>query len=187
MSSRSSSATTYFNPRSPYGERPVRQRSRSGSTHFNPRSPYGERPAPVDYFSNYEIFQSTLPIRGATYMTPTTLWTTVISIHAPHTGSDLGFRFIAVYTSLFQSTLPIRGATERSTADVPQMPISIHAPHTGSDHAFRIVQHVFTISIHAPHTGSDRFLLHISVALFRFQSTLPIRGATPVCALRSIS
>ena len=32
-----------FNPRSPYGERPANRNKRPHTVHFNPRSPYGER------------------------------------------------------------------------------------------------------------------------------------------------
>ena len=35
------------------------------------------------------------------------------------------------------------------------------------------------ISIHAPREGSDPISLMMSVSAFRFQSTLPVRGATP--------
>ena len=81
----------------------------------------------------YKIFQSTLPVRGAT------------------TSEGL-----AIYNVLFQSTLPVRGATEdghrRSLTDW----ISIHAPRAGSDlFFFSIFQREGIISIHAPRAGSD--------------------------------
>ena len=80
---------TYFNPRSPCGERrcmrpacsvssvfqstlPVRgatmnnARSTAFSHDFNPRSPCGERPTPHTHGSRVKAFQSTLPVRGAT-------------------------------------------------------------------------------------------------------------------------
>ena len=57
-----------FNPRSPCGERPCRTRYYSEiPVHFNPRSPCGERPGiihPIE--KGHIIFQSTLPLRGAT-------------------------------------------------------------------------------------------------------------------------
>ena len=79
----------YFNPRSPHGERPSRSpiagndssisihAPRTGSDHhghcvvdghphFNPRSPHGERRA-IDFDKAVkDLFQSTLPARGAT-------------------------------------------------------------------------------------------------------------------------
>ena len=58
-------------------------------THFNPRSPYGERLSLNKLASSYSLFQSTLPIRGATYIYYMYSIIIYISIHAPHTGSDL--------------------------------------------------------------------------------------------------
>ena len=100
-----------FNPRSPYGERPVfadpvstqpvisihapltgsdyqRQRRPKRPTNFNPRSPYGERQLFRRLFLAPSGFQSTLPLRGATFDVHQTLSGILISIHAPLTGSD---------------------------------------------------------------------------------------------------
>ena len=103
-----------------------------------------------------KLFQSTLPMRGATLVTVDFRRYPAISIHAPHAGSDAGT----------QLALNIYG-------------ISIHAPHAGSDPSDVSIS--FTscdfnprspcgerplvdstsilrqfISIHAPHAGSDR-------------------------------
>ena len=56
-------------------------------------------------------FQSTLPIRGATVSPCALVEVIAISIHAPHTGSDLHKAGVVDAVAL----------------------ISIHAPHTGSD------------------------------------------------------
>ena len=56
----------YFNPRSPYGERPGLNASRYRKYDFNPRSPYGERQKTTIKHNRREAFQSTLPLRGAT-------------------------------------------------------------------------------------------------------------------------
>ena len=55
---------------------------------FNPRSPCGERQLAGlrDLFLN--LFQSTLPMRGATMLWSNILQIMMISIHAPHAGSD---------------------------------------------------------------------------------------------------
>ena len=106
-----------------------------GSGYFNPRSPHGER----RYCSLYIQYP------------------TLISIHAPRTGSDgktisridwagrhfnprspHGERPVTVSdkspSPLFQSTLPARGATTPPTSPMAQsQDISIHAPRTGSD------------------------------------------------------
>ncbi len=101
-----------FNPRSPYGERPTSPQHRSRRIYnFNPRSPYGERRRCVCGFcaqgkisihapltgsdpslsfleSSVRVFQSTLPLRGATHPTCWSKSRAIISIHAPLTGSD---------------------------------------------------------------------------------------------------
>ena len=79
--------------------------------------------------------------------------------------------------------------------------ISIHTPHAGSDRIEWRQKHPIIISIHTPHAGSDRADIHswllmayfnphspcgerpvkslIIMLTMRFQSTLPMRGATP--------
>ena len=147
---------------------------------FNPRAPYGARPVGfIRIFVHDRLFQSTRPIRGATNAQTLREFSAEISIHAPHTGRDHQRRADSLRTpisihaphtgrdcgpgddklcvSAFQSTRPIRGATSSadSSAHTPQR-ISIHAPHTGRDH------------------GDDDQVSN----LLQFQSTRPIRGAT---------
>ena len=62
----SGKSTTYFNPRSPHGERPAPASPGKPNRYFNPRSPHGERRAGSGGASGTEA----------------------ISIHAPRTGSD---------------------------------------------------------------------------------------------------
>ena len=56
--------------------------------------------------------------------------------------------------------------------------ISIHAPREGSDKetSMRLID--ANISIHAPREGSDYTVTIKTSAPFKFQSTLPGRGAT---------
>ena len=56
--------------------------------YFNPRSPYGERPVTIGKLVPPGKFQSTLPLRGATCCGRYELCSDAISIHAPLTGSD---------------------------------------------------------------------------------------------------
>ena len=56
-------------------------------------------------------FQSTLPARGATRLSPSVAAWEKISIHAPRTGSDGFKRMYNIVNLTFQSTLPARGAT----------------------------------------------------------------------------
>ena len=58
-----------FNPRSPCGERRCIWWDWRSKNHFNPRSPCGERPQCEICIRLREVFQSTLPVWGAT---PTT-------------------------------------------------------------------------------------------------------------------
>ncbi len=78
------------------------------------------------------IFQSTLPLRGATPKYRGVARKFSISIHAPLAGSDVNV------------------ITQKGTLD-----ISIHAPLAGSDEYFKTAQDRLTISIHAPLAGSD--------------------------------
>ena len=102
--------------------------------------------------------------------------------------------------SLFQSTLPVGGATISGHPHTDRLPISIHAPRGGSDWH---ISHFFlpiSISIHAPRGGSDLPITYIACRdryfnprspwgerrycrrtfdyQGRFQSTLPVGGAT---------
>ena len=147
---------SYFNPRSPYGERPFRFGWSFPAGYFNPRSPYGERLMVSTSLWSAEVFQSTLPLRGATIVQLQFLPCFIISIHAPLTGSDFrnlsdrrsdgisihapltGSDLCSISSSksgcLFQSTLPLRGATSFLSPRMPDRTISIHAPLTGSDY-----------------------------------------------------
>ena len=126
-----------FNPRSPCGERLEAGRAIDELLmDFNPRSPCGERHAKAWIREKYEDisihaphagsdhagaaagrqgnqFQSTLPMRGATFLLSGSAHLVHISIHAPHAGSDNDDALYAIFRTH----------------------ISIHAPHAGSDQA----------------------------------------------------
>ena len=146
-----------FNPRSPCGERPrVLPSYRSSVYHFNPRSPCGERRGQIDIFPvririsihaprvgsdspdtknrlGSQLFQSTLPVWGATCRLGAPHCFFNISIHAPRVGSDVSI----------------------AADDIAVRHISIHAPRVGSD--VSLLPHTLhsQISIHAPRVGSD--------------------------------
>ena len=147
------------------------------------------------------LFQSTLPVWGATFLP---------SVYA-------------ISTMLFQSTLPVWGATGYVETKDKQCVISIHAPRVGSDRirnlldlpvndfnprspcgerlasTFRMALPMM-ISIHAPRVGSDPRRLRPGLPAryfnprspwgerrtgtqwkhpaIQFQSTLPVWGAT---------
>ena len=79
----------HFNPRSPWGERLLCNLQTSCKIYFNPRSPWGERQSDGAILPPSMVFQSTLPVGGATL--------TGISWRIP--------------AGTFQSTLPVGGAT----------------------------------------------------------------------------
>ena len=99
-----------FNPRSPCGERPQVRPQYAVQYHFNPRSPCGERRPPLRPSGSITLFQSTLPVRGATFAGRHVEFCQGISIHAPRAGSD---------------------GRERQRRSIGL--ISIHAPRAGSD------------------------------------------------------
>ena len=79
----------------------------------------------------------------------------------------------------FQSTLPVKGATKAQAVTDTKIEISIHAPGKGSDH-FQAIQPTHrAISIHAPGKGSDGEQVEKLGGITEFQSTLPVKGATP--------
>ncbi len=145
----------HFNPRSPYGERLVWCLFWCSGGYFNPRSPYGERQGWNVYTDMADVFQSTLPVRGATSGPLGAAAATNISIHAPRTGSDALKPPPPAPPLPFQSTLPVRGATKIFLSRHTPRGISIHAPRTGSDRIeSNAIQPAKRISIHAPRTGS---------------------------------
>ena len=102
------------------------------------------------------VFQSTLPMRGATFHGYTIQGIQGISIHAPHAGSDQAFRLADNKVSEFQSTLPMRGATKNQAPR--RQPCSYFNPRSpcGERHCDCWNSgYGFVISIHAPHAGSD--------------------------------
>ena len=146
--------------------------------HFNPRSPYGERQKWDTMSGSDQLFQSTLPLRGAT---PEDYFDTIIvdiSIHAPLTGSDLFYDTAAYPPLYFNPRSPYGERHFRYALVESDTMISIHAPLTGSDFTTSPMPLAFTISIHAPLTGSDSICLRGGLFIALFQSTLPLRGAT---------
>ena len=149
--------TSYFNPHSPCGERRSSSPTRSPTTNFNPHSPCGERLSEASACSKW------------------------IGYFNPH--SPCGERLLCTYprtlSTKFQSTLPLRGATQQIRTSGGKVHISIHTPLAGSDVGFELLAvEVFGISIHTPLAGSDLAGITDESRRYKFQSTLPLRGAT---------
>ena len=124
--------------------------------HFNPRAPCGARRLQETIFDLKMEFQSTRPMRGATYGEELAFWDEIISIHAPLAGRDPQQWQMPLTAFLFQSTRPARGAT------------------AGNFYQWR----GGTISIHAPREGRDFLMRSKKPTTTKFQSTRPARGAT---------
>ena len=102
---------SHFNPRSPCGERLRQIESRPIHVDFNPRSPCGERQPGGQGNQRALRFQSTLPMRGATFR-PGRFSPGPFDFN-PRSPCGERPRFWArIFTHVaFQSTLPMRGAT----------------------------------------------------------------------------
>ena len=128
----------------------------TAENHFNPRSPHGERQQGRRCRSRHSD----------------------ISTHAPRTGSDAE-TLKAEYNPIeFQPTLPARGATTVKPCVTPVLTISTHAPRTGSDQRYSMQpQDAVNFNPRSPHGERHNTRPH-SDGRFRFQPTLPARGAT---------
>ena len=104
---------SYFNPRSPCGERPTAVlRVHNLYRYFNPRSPCGERRWAWRSISCKIGFQSALPLRGATWLVskdaaPFQLFQSALPLRGA-----TQFSVFEIVKPLFQSALPLRGATK---------------------------------------------------------------------------
>ena len=149
--------------------------------YFNPRSPRGERRIILHKRRAEPRFQSTLPARGAT---PNPHLTRNSQSHF-NPRSPRGERRLAVALISVSLSISIHAPREGSDFTVPNcypvaLRISIHAPREGSDivsEGERLIPTNFNPRSprgerldNAKDQAKDRY---------RFQSTLPARGATP--------
>ena len=150
-------------------------------------------------------FQSTLPLRGATWFFTTAKLLFQISIHTPLAGSDQPGVTISNVIVISIHT-PLAGSDFQSAIRQATHDISIHTPLAGSDsiclgvlpvpcyfnphspcgerqQVQALVDEGMLISIHTPLAGSDATTLVVDAAPVQFQSTLPLRGATRAARL----
>ena len=175
---------SYFNPRSPRGERLAHLGEQAILNKISIHAPRGGSDHhAADGSSPHKRFQSTLPVGGATEARekaglPPVFQSTLPVGGATTSPSDFRRRFI------FQSTLPVGGATSSKLCADPCARISIHAPRGGSDsqrgHGIGVP---VPISIHTPRGGSDTSKVEPLPMVFVFQSTLPTGGATRPAAV----
>ena len=101
------------------------------------------------------IFQSTLPVWGATICHGVMSVEDGISIHAPRVGSDLRGSPSKVTLPRFQSTLPVWGATPVRQRQNHTHVFQSTLPVWGATQRVALQGHITPISIHAPRVGSD--------------------------------
>ena len=136
----------------------------TSSNDFNPRAPCGARLPGFERLMERLGFQSTRPVRGAT------------AIEA----------IIKRGNDAFQSTRPVRGATHPRFLALCKSGISIHAPRAGRDGGQKWLRSTLTdFNPRAPcgarpQTPADQSSLAV------FQSTRPVRGATPTAPVGSM-
>ena len=148
---------------------------------FNPRSPWGERPMRKSQTIFSGIFQSTLPVGGATDVNHDFVKSFTISIHAPRGGSDFRPEHHIRQDKHFNPRSPWGERLSDPYGFTAPAGISIHAPRGGSDPVVaKPADKVVVISIHAPRGGSDMLIcLPRSPAIISIHAP---RGGSDFCA-----
>ena len=127
----------------------------TATAYFNPRSPHGERPNLLLTKELPNLFQSTLPAWGATGGMVRRKREPEISIHAPRMGSDIVTTAAASNVLYFNPRSP-HGERQKSASELCPFghfnPRSPHGERLSSEFG-RVAS--FAISIHAPRMGSD--------------------------------
>ena len=140
----------------------------------------------ANVMTRISLFQSTLPARGATFITALQARTAAFQSTLPARGATFLAAFTFYIISRFQSTLPARGATVLLSFTMTKCEnFNPRSPH--GERRSRWEQRGAgrrSISIHAPRTGSDPCAGKSRDFPTKFQSTLPARGAT-ACAGRN--
>ena len=127
---------------------------------------------------NLEIFQSTLPVWGATHPIFGEDLEVVISIHAPRVGSDRRTRETANGALDFNPRSPCGERLFLRLLIAVVICISIHAPRVGSDGGGGASgSRLFDFNPRSP-CGERPAELGVEASDLAFQSTLPVWGAT---------
>ena len=160
------------------GSDTARIRLTGGSSYFNPRSPHGERLLRLLLPPGIMVFQSTLPAWGATTEVPAQDGSGYISIHAPRMGSDCFSRSFARLVRI-SIHAPRMGSDISPHTPMAEQGISIHAPRMGSDTLLMLRslrQERFQSTL--PAWGATANSGFMAAQQAKFQSTLPAWGAT---------
>ena len=126
----------------------------------------------------FNWFQSTLPSQGATIIAATDKRSTLISIHAPLTGSDPSFFRSCGNAISFQSTLPSQGATEAWSLLGVAQGFQSTLPSQGATILKHQMFYFNWFQSTLPSQGAT-CRLYLTLKSYLFQSTLPSQGATP--------
>ena len=169
----------HFNPHSPCGERLQQILDKANALLISIHTPLaGSDFSWAEWTPNTTLFQSTLPLRGATEVPAVCGVGDFISIHTPLAGSDIYREGHRAELNEFQSTLPLRGATWRSQGIGPRFVFQSTLPLRGATVSRSVWRH--TLDYFNPHSpcGERQNGLGFSTSPASFQSTLPLRGAT---------
>ena len=145
--------------------------------YFNPRSPCGERLSGILFRFLFTRFQSTLPMRGATFFRPSFPPHFLISIHAPHAGSD---ELLFQFDSFVLDFNPRSPCGERLTEGHGPLVAYNFNPRSPCGERPQIARQRRRHRHFNPRSPCGERLESGSplVWLKAFQSTLPMRGAT---------
>ena len=166
-------ADDYFNPRSPCGERRRACGAERCAAVFQSSLPVWGATSSLPVLVLVQIFQSSLPVWGATGQHRLSILRQVISILAPRVGSDVSLEDYYTKLEVFQSSLPVWGATAlaclTSTAYIFQSSLPVWG--ATSIRAYALI--VLPISILAPRVGSDRVLRVVLARVAYFNPRSP--------------
>ena len=146
----------HFNPRTPCGVRPGRRAKKNCVSHFNPRTPCGVRHAVRLLRQRQQQFQSTHPLRGATW------------------AYQQNLRSLCHFNPRTPCGVRLQNIRNAASATF----ISIHAPLAGCDRCpCELGGNDYDFNPRPP-CGVRRRLSSRSRRRLLFQSTHPLRGAT---------
>ena len=183
------------------GRDPGSRSSPPASRYFNPLSPCGERHPKIPVHFPTIQFQPTLPVWGETKKPLKGQYTVDISTHSPRVGrdqlvitkkiQDLNFNplspcgerppeVILIFDAeLFQPTLPVWGETIFNLNVLEACVISTHSPRVGRDPIQSSHQKQSSCHFNPLSPCGERLAqARPSVAIERFQPTLPVWGET---------
>ena len=170
----------YFNPRSPCGERPPGATLLSDANGFQSTLPMRGATIVICFPIGITQFQSTLPMRGATKAVQLIDQDDIISIHAPHAGSDKDRDSRGSSRKNFNPRSPCGERRKRKARGHRPGYFNPRSPCGERLSQGRSCSSLFYFNPRSP-CGERQCRACSSFFLLRFQSTLPMRGATRVC------